>query len=592
MALSIKPLFASYNTPNAPKRIPKATNSDHFSQNSLPSARKLNIAHDHTLPLPLKHHNYRSKHDADKIHSQHAQKLKEVKHVLNKAGEDPLEGLYMIDAIQRLGIDYHFQEEIETILQRQNMISSAYGYNEINNQPYETALRFRLLRQDGYYVSSALFNNFKDKERKFKSSLVGDIKGLIGLYEASQLSIEGEDILDEAGEFSRQYLTEWATHLDHQQAILITDTLKNPHHKSQARFTTKNIQTNIQGTNEWINVVQELAQIDSNMVHEIHQKEIHQILKWWKDLGLANELKFARDQPLKWYMWPMACLTDPILSEQRVELTKPLALLYIIDDIFDVRGTLDELKHFTEVVNRWELDAAEQLPDYMKICFKALYDITNEICYKVYKKHGWNPLESLKKTWARLCNAFLIEAQWLAHGIFPKTEEYLKNALISTGVHMVLVHTFFFLGQGITNETVDLLDDVPGIISSTAKILRLWDDLGSAKDENQDGRDGSYLKCYMKEHCGSSIKDTREHIISMISDEWKCLNKECLYSYPFPASFKNVSLNAARMIPLMYNYDDNHRLPSLEEHMKSLLIGGVVTQQNELTIVSQMKAEG
>ena len=40
---------------------------------------------------------------------------------------------------------------------------------------------------------------------------------------------------------------------------------------------------------------------------------------------------------------------------------------------------------------------------------------------------------------------------------------------------------FFFLGQGITNETVDLLDDGPGIISSTAKILRLWDDLGSAK---------------------------------------------------------------------------------------------------------------
>ena len=64
MALSIKPLFASNNPPIAPKRIPQATNSDHFSQNSLPSARKLNIAHDHTLPLPLKHHNYRSKHDA------------------------------------------------------------------------------------------------------------------------------------------------------------------------------------------------------------------------------------------------------------------------------------------------------------------------------------------------------------------------------------------------------------------------------------------------------------------------------------------------------------------------------------------------
>jgi hypothetical protein len=71
----------------------------------------------------------------------------------------------------------------------------------------------------------------------------------------------------------------------------------------------------------------------------------------------------------------------------------------------------------------------------------------------------------------------------------------------------------------------------------------------------------------------------------MISDAWKCLNKECLSSYLFPASFKMVSFNAARMVPLMYNYDDNHRLPSLEEHMKSLLFSSVVIQQNELSTV-------
>ena len=64
MALSIKPLFASYNPLIASKRILQVTNSDHFSQNSLPSAHNLSIAHDHTLSLPLKHHNYRSKHYA------------------------------------------------------------------------------------------------------------------------------------------------------------------------------------------------------------------------------------------------------------------------------------------------------------------------------------------------------------------------------------------------------------------------------------------------------------------------------------------------------------------------------------------------
>ena len=46
-----------------------------------------------------------------------------------------------------------------------------------------------------------MLNNFKIKEGKFKQNLREDIRGLMGLYEASQLSI-GKDILEEAGNFS------------------------------------------------------------------------------------------------------------------------------------------------------------------------------------------------------------------------------------------------------------------------------------------------------------------------------------------------------------------------------------------------------
>ena len=48
----------------------------------------------------------------------------------------------------------------------------------------------------------------------------------------------------------------------------------------------------------------------------------------------------------------MASLTDPSFSEQRIELTNAIALIFIIDDIFDVYGTLSELIIFTEAVNR------------------------------------------------------------------------------------------------------------------------------------------------------------------------------------------------------------------------------------------------
>ncbi|CAL5345881.1 unnamed protein product [Camellia sinensis] len=510
--------------PIAPNNIPQINKTSLIASSSTLKTHKWSIGDDLTL---------------DDFCVKHEQKLKEAKRMLRKAGENPLEGLVMIDNLQRLGIDYYFQEEIEALLQSQYTKSNAttLGYDL-----YEVSTRFRLLRQEGYNVPADVFNNFKAKNGKFKPELNADMRGLMSLYEASQLSIEGEDILDQAADFSTRVLNGLMPHLSHHQARVVSNTLGNPHHKSLARF----------------------------MARDFLSDYTNPISKWWKDTGLASELKFARDQPLKWYMWPMAALTDPRFSEQRVELTKPISFIYLIDDIFDVYGTLEELTLFTEAVNRWELGAVEQLPEYMKICFQALDDITNHIAYKVYREHGWNPIDSLRRTWASLCNAFLVEAKWFASGHLPKPDEYLKNGVISSGVHVVLVHMFFLLGHNITKQNVNLVNDNPGIVTSTATILRLFDDLGSAKDENQDGKDGSYVQCYMKENNCSSVDTARKQVIHMISQAWKSLNKECLSPNPFSSAFTKGSLNIARMVPLMYSYDDKQNLPVLEEYMKSM----------------------
>lgn len=49
----------------------------------------------------------------------------------------------------------------------------------------------------------------------------------------------------------------------------------------------------------------------------------------------------------------MAILTDLSLSDERIELTKFIALIYIIDDIFDLYGKPEELTLFTEAVNKY-----------------------------------------------------------------------------------------------------------------------------------------------------------------------------------------------------------------------------------------------
>ncbi|XP_054799976.1 (3S,6E)-nerolidol synthase 1-like isoform X2 [Prosopis cineraria] len=526
-----------------------AHRSSSFRLHSLPTANKWIIS-DKSPSTPFTN----SDHLCHNLEGE----LKLCQNALKNVGENSLKGLQMVDAMHRLNIAYHFQEEINEFLAAQHTISGTYGSGYGHDHLHEVALRFRLLRQQGHYVPAEVFEKFTGKEGKFNQKVGEDIKGMIDLYEASQLRMEGEAILDEAEQFGGKILKERSAYLSADKAEFVRRTLEQPFHRSLPIFTSRNFFQGSHGMNGWVNALQGVAKMNFNLLQSAYQTEIIHISKWWTELGLANELKYARNQPLKWYIWSLACLTDPSFSEERVELTKPISFIYLMDDIFDIYGTLEELTLFTKAVTRWDIEATEKLPDYMKMCFKAVYDVTNEISYK----------------WGRLCEAFLIEAKWFASGKMPSAEEYLKNGIVSSGVHVVLVHIFFLLGQRISQETVQKIDNNPTIISSTATILRLWDDLGSAEDENQEGKDGSYMECVMKE----MMEEERatEVVMGKISEAWKSLHREFVLDDTFGSSFRKASLNLARMVPLMYSYDHNQCLPKLESQVKSLLYDQVL----------------
>ncbi|XP_021850089.1 (3S,6E)-nerolidol synthase 1 isoform X2 [Spinacia oleracea] len=491
-----------------------------------------------------------------------------------------VEELIMIDAIQRLGLEYYFHDEIQDVLERHHVQCITIG--EYGSNLHDVALRFRLLRQAGYNVSADIFSRFKNKDGKFSKELGRDMRGLMSLFEASQLSTPVDHILDYAGEFCGKLLKSTLKNGSGQpEARLIGTTLRSPYHKSLPRLITQNevntYETSIKilhdcsGMSDWIYELQDLARIDVNKAYISHGDEITQVSRWWKELCLTEKLTLARNQPVKWHMWSLVILPGPNMAELRTELTKAISFIYIIDDIYDVYGTIKELTLFTEAVNRWDYANTKDLPDYMTMCLKALYDTTNDISSKIYNKHGWNPKVCLQKAWAELCNAFLVETRWLSSGHLPNTEEYLKNGIISSGVYVVSANIFSLLGEAVNHRSTILFNSHPDIVSSAARILRLWDDLGTSKDENQIGRDGSFIACYMNQHKDSSAESAQEYVLWMISDAWKSLNKECLSHSPFSAEFKAAFLNLARMVPIMYSYDDNHRFTSFEKHMKSVL---------------------
>lgn len=82
--------------------------------------------------------------------SEHASNLREnVRILLNKEDMHSLHALELIDMIQRLGVDYHFEDEIKRILE---VIYNNDDVNWNSSDLYATSLCFRILRQHNFHV--------------------------------------------------------------------------------------------------------------------------------------------------------------------------------------------------------------------------------------------------------------------------------------------------------------------------------------------------------------------------------------------------------------------------------------------------------
>jgi len=70
-------------------------------------------------------------------------------------------------------------------------------------------------------------------------------------------------------------------------------------------------------------------------------------------MGLAPRLSFGRDRLMECFFWATGMTPfEPQFSDIRKGLTKVSSLITLIDDIYDVYGTLDELELFTTAVER------------------------------------------------------------------------------------------------------------------------------------------------------------------------------------------------------------------------------------------------
>ncbi|KAL5999788.1 Trehalose-6-P synthase/phosphatase complex subunit [Asimina triloba] len=205
----------------------------------------------------------------------HEELKQAVQQMLEGVIEEPLEQrLTLINDIQRLGVAYHFEQQIHDALIN-SLLHSKKEQELWNEDLRTTSLYFRLLRQHGCYVSPDIFMEFKDEAGGFKANLCEDVDGLLSLYEASYLGMKGETILDEARIFASSNLKKLISSVEADIGGRISDALDLPLHWKPARIEARHYTDVYEeekrgGSDDLL----EFAKLDFNMVQAIHQTEL------------------------------------------------------------------------------------------------------------------------------------------------------------------------------------------------------------------------------------------------------------------------------------------------------------------------------
>ncbi|KAG5625892.1 hypothetical protein H5410_011110 [Solanum commersonii] len=512
--------------------------------------------------------------------------LKEQTRSILMSGKTLAEKLNLIDIVERLGIAYHFEKQIDDMLDLHIFnIDPNFEAHEYNNL-CTLSLQFRILRQHGYNISPRLifclrfepeiFSRFQDSNGKFNGSLCNDIKGLLNLYEASHVRTHGEDILEEALAFSTAHLEFAAPHLKSPLGKQVTHALEQSLHKSIPRVETRYF-ISIYEEEEFKNdVLLRFAKLDFNLLQMLHKQELSEVSRWWKDLDFVKTLPYARDRAVECYFWTMGVYAEPQYSQARVILAKTIAMISIVDDTFDAYGVVKELEVYTDAIQRWDISQIDRLPEYMKISYEALLDLYNDYETELSNDGRSDVVQYAKERMKEIVRNYFVEAKWFIEGYMPPVSEYLSNAL-ATSTYYLLTTTSYLGMKSATKEDFEWLAKNPKILEANVTLCRVIDDIATYEVEKGRGQIATGIECYMRDY-GVSTEVAMEKFQEMAETAWKDVNEGILQPTPVSTKILTRILNLARIIDVTYKHNQDgytHPEKVLKPHIIALLVDSI-----------------
>uniref|UniRef100_K4A961 Terpene synthase n=1 Tax=Setaria italica TaxID=4555 RepID=K4A961_SETIT len=423
-------------------------------------------------------------------------KEEEVKQIVRDtfaSSSDMALKLELVDTLQRIGVGYHYGEEIDDLLRAVHRdVQALHQEGGCDDDGlYVTSLRFYLLRKHGYRVSSDVFVKFKDEQGNFAST--DDVSCFLMLYDAAHLRTRGEEILDSAIAFTKIRLQSVMDSLEPELAREVQCTLETPRYRRVERVEARRYISVYErkAAPSRNDTILEFAKLDYNILQALYCEELKALTIWWKDLRSRADLRFARERVVEMYFWMLGVVHEPQYSYSRILLTKFFKLVSLIDDFCDSYSTTEESEEFTMAIEKLALT----------LILETLIDIAQ--CYHA-------------------------EVKWRdEHYVPAKVEEHLQLSAPSSACMHITNLTFISLGDVTTREDIQWVSSYPKIIRGVCTIARISNDIMSHEREQASKHVVSTVQTCMKEY-GFAPEQAKGKLGMLIDEAWMDIVKGCL----------------------------------------------------------------
>ncbi|TVU46954.1 hypothetical protein EJB05_06528, partial [Eragrostis curvula] len=469
----------------------------------------------------------------------------------------------LVDTIEHLGIDHYFRDEIAAAMRR--VCSEELEFSS-SNDLHVVALRFRLLRQHGIWVSADVFDKFRDDDGKgsFSPSLCNNPSGLLSLYNVAHIAIPGEKALDDAIAFTKRHLEGTKDKLKSPLAEQVSRAFDIPLPRISRRVENMHYVAEYGQEEAHDAALLELARLDFELVRCLHLKELSLTL-WWRELYNDVKLPYARDRIVEVFFWACGVIPEEENSRARVIFVKVFAYASLVDDTYDVHATLEESQKFNEAIQRqvlsilqivsfcgtrslltlcrWDERAVSVVPEYLR----TLYLRTLQ---------GFKEFEGMLEPNEKYRMPYVIKAANESHE--PSFAEHVRVSTFSSGLPMLVAVVLMGVAGDVvddhaTRAALEWADGLPDMVLASGQVGRFLNDMASYTLGKNRKDVANAHECYAKEH-GVTGADAFAAIARMTEDAWRTINRGCM-EMDDPAMLPAVRLavvDLTRSVEIMY----------------------------------------